>query len=213
MDVLAIPATRECLDDARGFAAVPIERLIEGDLLAIVRKPFLGADMVREFTAEIVVQAALGQPGKELARELAEIVAAREAPDRLADLFRRRCKEVGQVRPNHGAERLHGCQLRHLAEIGAASSALRVVIDGIGECRRDVEEVRAVRDVDAKPVEVSGKVRPLRGKGDLGQQPEGMEEGGIARGVLEAALRCLGCGRSDDIQISARAKQIDDLPP
>src|SRR4051794_40732330 len=72
VDVLAVPATGERLDDPGGLAAVPGERLVEAGAHRVVREALAGAGVVGELAAQVVVEGALRQAGEELARQCGE---------------------------------------------------------------------------------------------------------------------------------------------
>ena len=87
------------------------------------------ANVVGEFAAEIVVKAALRQPGKELARQRAEAISASEPPDVALNFLRARSEQRRQCRSHHRRQAFDGRHLGHLAKISASPSISRITID------------------------------------------------------------------------------------
>src|SRR5512132_2398313 len=81
IDVLAVPSTGERFDDPGCFPAMPIEGVVELGARGVVYESFAGTDMFAELTAQVVVEAALGQAREKLACQSAEAIAGREKSD------------------------------------------------------------------------------------------------------------------------------------
>src|SRR5712671_775931 len=68
VNVLTVPSTSKRFDNPGCFSAMPVESIVEPRSRLVVLKPLPGANMIPEFAAQIVGEAALRQPRKELAR-------------------------------------------------------------------------------------------------------------------------------------------------
>ncbi len=72
---------------------MPAQRGIELRASYVIVKPLAGSDMAGELAAQIVVEAALSQAGKELARQRAEAISDGEASDLALDFRRTRLEQ------------------------------------------------------------------------------------------------------------------------
>ena len=66
-----------------------------------------------------------------------------------------------------------------------------MLIDGAHEGARHVHQARLVRNPETELAQIFGERRAARGEGNLGQQPEGMEERRIVRGIPKTGFRGL----------------------
>ena len=156
-----------------------VERVIELGAHCIVAKPLAGADVVREFAAQIVVKAALRQAREELACQLAEAVSSRKTSDLALDFPRVRLEQRRQIWSDQRGKALDGRHLGHLAEIRAAPLFTRMTIDRRRDRGRHVHETWLIPDLQAEPAQILGKFRAARGERDLRQKPKGMEKSRI----------------------------------
>ena len=60
---------------------MPVQSIVELGSRPIVPKPFAGTNMIAELAAQIVVETALCKTCKELPRQSAKAIAARETPN------------------------------------------------------------------------------------------------------------------------------------
>ena len=174
VDILAVPAAGERLDDPRRLAAVPIERIVKAGARRVVPKPLAGPGMIRELAAEIVGERPSCQAGEEIPRQSAEPIAAGEAPDRPLDVVRLRPKQGHQGRPYGRRQALDRSQLGHLTEIGASPSLPGVTVDRSRIRGSHIHEAGLVRNLKAKASQILGERGTARRQRDLGQEPEGV---------------------------------------
>src|SRR5579863_3665744 len=84
---LRVPAAGEVLDDSRRLAAMQIKRLIKIDVADDRRQPSLRPDVLRQFSAQVVVEIPSGQVSEEIPRQLAVSVFGGQATKRFPNLL------------------------------------------------------------------------------------------------------------------------------
>jgi hypothetical protein len=103
--------------------------------------------------------------------------------------------------------------LRHLAEISASTALAGVSVHCRGKTSGNIHESRLVGHLKPEAPQVFCERGTTCSERDLGQQPEGVKEGRVARGILEARLGCICRQASHGGNVSAEAQLVDDLLP
>src|SRR5579885_293935 len=138
-----IPAASELFDDLRSLAAVYRQCLAE---LAVSLNAL---ELTGGLAAEKVAEVAFSEVGEEVSGQDGELLLGGEGGELPLNHLGRGPKQALSPLPQNGRETLRGAHLGHLAQVGSATGAADVVVNGVSEAADQFHQCRCRRDEDA----------------------------------------------------------------